>query len=312
MSSDETGETAEARRRREALREKAQQVKARQARNRVLRRAAIVLGVVAVVAAVAFAVTNAVVPTLSKPTLNPANMQDDGVVLDETVVGADDDDEADEAEAQTNAAPAVEIHVYVDYLSEASGVFQRTNAAQLKEWVEQGAVSLVYHPVALLTSKSNGTKYSQRAAGAAACVWEHAPEAFIAYNHELLTNQPSPDSDGYSDAELADRAIAVGAANTQVVRACIENEDYFSWAREATERALTEPLPGTDDVTLSGAPMILVNGQSYVGSLERAEEFSQFVLNVSSDAYLRTATPTPSPAPTPTDEPPAPTPTDGE
>ncbi|MER7796242.1 thioredoxin domain-containing protein [Microbacterium sp. NPDC096154] len=297
MSSDETGQAPEARGRREAVREKAQQVKARQTRNRVLRRSAIVFLVIAVVAAIAYAVTSVVVPAMSKPMLDPAGLTDDGVVVDETMVqqteAPDESAEAEEKPApeETPSEAPIQIHVYVDYLSQAAGQFQRVNAAQLTEWVDQGAVEVVYHPVAMLTSKSNGTKYSQRAAGAAACVFDHAPEAFTAFNHELLTNQPQPDSDGYTDAELADRAIATGADDTKAVRACIENEDYFAWARAATERALNEPLPGTDGIELTGVPMVLVNGEPYVGALDKPEEFAAFLLTVDSQAYLKTAKP---------------------
>jgi len=44
-------------------------------------------------------------------------------------------------------------------------------------------------------------------------------------------------------------------------------------------------------VSLTGAPMVLVNGQPYVGALDEPQEFSQFVLTVSSELYLKTAAP---------------------
>jgi protein-disulfide isomerase len=291
MPSDETGQTPDARGRREAVREKAQQVKARQSRNRVLRTSALVVLALAALGGIAYAVTSAIVPAISEPTLNPSSLKDDGVVVGEGAAAT-----ASPAPKETSATKPIQIHVYVDYLSEAAGEFQRVNAGQLTDWIDQGAVEVVYHPVALLTSKSNGTKYSQRAAGAAACVVEHAPEAFTAFNHELLTNQPPVDSDGFSDAELADRAIATGADDTKGVRACIEDEDFFAWAREATERALDGPLPGTDDLSLTGAPMILVNGEPYVGALDEPEEFAAFLLAVDSEVYHQTATPTPTPS----------------
>lgn len=305
MSSDETGETPDPRGRREAVREKAQQVKAQQSRNRVLRLAAIVVAVVAALVAIAYAVTSAVVPTLTRPTQIPGGLVEDGVLVDQAMLQSREAESTETPAPTESPAPSetpaeqepIRIQLYVDYLSEGAGEFQRVNATQLTEWVEQGAVELVYHPVALLTSKSNGTKYSQRAAGAAACVFEHAPEAFPAFNHELLTNQPPVDSDGYADSELADRAVATGARDTGAVRECIEDADYFAWAREATERALNDPLPGTEGVTLTSAPTILVNGEPYIGSLDKPEEFAAFLLAIDSEAYLETATPTPTPAP---------------
>ena len=97
---------------------------------------------------------------------------------------------------------------------------------------------------------------------------------------------------------MADLAIASGASTPKVVRACIEEEDFAGWAKSATDRALAG-IPGTDDVALTGTPMILVNGTQYVGALDDPAEFSQFVLTIASDSYYKTASPPPTPTPTP-------------
>src|SRR5690606_9533408 len=112
------------------------------------------------------------------------------------------------------------------YLSPASGDFERANARQLSGWISEGAVTVTYHPIALLTASSNGTKYSQRAAGAAACVATHSIEQFYGFNHDLLVQQPAVDSDGLTDVELAELAIAVGVDNSKLVRGCIEERRY--------------------------------------------------------------------------------------
>ena len=312
--------------RRDAVREKAQKVKARQRRAKALRRGGIAVVVVAGVVAIAFAVTSVVLPTLNRPVLSPENLDEGGIA-----VGKDDDlssmvasslsaEAVEPDEADAASASAVDIRVYVDYLSEGSAEFEQTNAAQIAEWVGQGAAELSYHPVALLTAKSNGTKYSLRAAAAVACVSTYAPESALAFNHELLVEQPAVDTDGYTDEELASRAAAVGADDAKAVRECIEDEDFITWASETTQSVLEDPLPGTDGVELSGAPTILVNGRPYTGSLGDAAEFAQFVLTVSSEAYYSTAEPTESADPTeepvpaetePTEEP-APTETPAE
>ena len=110
-------------------------------------------------------------------------------------------------------------------------------------------------------------------------------------------------TDGFSDAQLADIAGAVGSDNVKSVRSCIKDQDYVTWAKEATSRALEGPLVGSDDLVLTAAPMIVVNGEAYVGALDDPSEFSQFVLTVASDAYYATETPTPAPTPTETTEP---------
>src|SRR6478736_2969105 len=303
MSSDESQNAAPSERR-DAVREKAQQVKARQSRARVIRRTTLVTLGVAVIAAVAVVVTWTVSSSASKPMADPSNVSGGFVVTGVSGTGVPSaengagsaeatpaptgDAAATEAEPTPSStpteAPAVDIRVYVDYLSSGSRDFQVANVKQLSQWVDSGAATLTYYPVAMLTAKSNGTKYSLRAAGAAACVAQHSPDYFFAFNDALLRQQPEVDSDGLSDDELATLAQATGLDGGKVVRACIEDQSYASWAKAATEQALTA-LPGTDGVALTGTPMVLVNGTQYVGKPDDPKEFAQFVLTMASDTY---------------------------
>lgn len=311
MSSDETPNVPTPRNSREAVREKAQQVHAQQSRVRVMQR--IIIGAVAIVAvgAIGTAVTLAVSSQVTKPQLTPSGLDGDGVLISDISASATSSEEvpvdpsAEPTEAATDptetpeptaAAGAVDIHIYVDYLSPDAGTFERANARQLANWITEGAATVTYHPVALLTASSNGTKYSLRAAAAAACVASYSPDQFYAFNHDLLDDQPEVNSDGLSDTDLANAAVAVGVSNAKNVKSCIEDQDYVTWAKDATSRALAGPLVGSDDLVLTSAPMIVVNGEQYVGALDDSAEFSQFVLTVASDAYYQsTATPTPAP-----------------
>jgi hypothetical protein len=316
MSSDETPNVPTPRNSREVVREKAQKVHAQQSRARLMRR--IILGVVAVVAvgAIGTAITLAVSAQVSKPQLTPGGLDHDGILVsdisaaavsDETL--ATPDPEATETGEEATPTPepttssTVDIHIYVDYLSPDAGAFERANSRQLVNWISEGAATVTYHPVALLTASSNGTKYSLRSAAAAACVATHSPAQFYAFNHDLLDDQPEVNTDGFSDAQLADIAGAVGSDNVKSVRSCIENQDYVTWAKDATSRALEGPLVGSDDLELTAAPMVVVNGEAYVGALDDPSEFSQFVLTVASDTYYATETPAPTATPTETPAP---------
>ncbi|RKE60425.1 MULTISPECIES: DsbA family protein [Microbacterium] len=324
MSSDDTPdapETPAVTDRREAVREKALQVHSRQSRARIARRSGLGVLAVGIVAAAAVAVTWTVSSAGSKPQLEPATASGDGFVVADVVntsvstdIAAQTDasapaEAAPDAAAATpaeglpaptsTATPPVEIRVYVDYLSAGAREWQVANAQQLTSWVDDGAVTLSYYPVAMLTAKSNGTKYSLRAASAAACVATNAPDAFFAFNNELLTRQPEVDTDGYSDTELANMAQASGVDSTRVVRDCIESGSYAAWAKSATERAVAG-IPDTNGLSLTGTPMVLVNGKQYIGDLSDPAEFSQFVLTTASDAYYKSA---PTPTPTPTEAP---------
>ncbi|MDD7929307.1 DsbA family protein [Microbacterium thalli] len=320
MSSDDTHDAPESSAvtdRREAVREKALQVHTRQSRARIARRSGLGLLAVGAVATAAVMVTMTVSGANSRPQLEPATSSRDGFVVADVVTGSLSTDIEAQAEAPAEAAeateaaepaeglpapsatakPPVEIRVYVDYLSAGAREWQLANSQQLTSWVDDGAVTLSYYPVAMLTAKSNGTKYSLRAASAAACVATHSPDAFYSFNNELLTRQPDIDTDGFSDTQLADMALASGVDSTKVIRECIESGSYAAWAKAATERAVAG-IPDTDGLSLTGTPMVLVNGKQYIGDMGDPAEFSQFVLTTASDAYYRSA-PTPTPTPTP-------------
>jgi len=279
----------------------------------------VIIAVVAivVVGAAGGAVAWAVGSAVSKPSLSPSNLKDDGVEVTKgdlasaraasTPTPSPSSAAAPSATASSTPTPdptsssgPVDIHVYVDYLSPGAGDFERANAKQLATWVDQEAATVTYHPVALLTANSNGTKYSLRAASAAACVAARQPDVFYAYNHALLIDQPKQDTDGKSDKELVKLAVDSGVKDAESMRACVEDGTYDSWVKDVTQRAVDGPLPGSKKAALSGAPTIVVNGQVYAGSLTDAAEFSQFVLSVASDSYYGTPGPTITPTPSPT------------
>jgi protein-disulfide isomerase len=295
--------------RREAVREKAQQVKARHARAGRIRLAVLLTGAVVVVAAVVAGVVFAVSSSTSQPQLSPRGETDGGFAVtsvagvalgstsipDSTPTPLAEDTAAAPTPSPSSASTA-DIRVYVDYLAPGAKQFELANASQLSNWVTEGAATLSYYPVAMLTAKSNGTKYSLRAAGAAACVATYSPDTMFAFNHALLAEQPDANSDGMSDADLASLAQASGVTGPKRVRACIEGGEFMTWAKTATDQAVAG-IPGTDGVSLTGTPMVLVNGQEYLGDLSDPKEFAQFVLTTASEAYYRSPTPTPTPTP---------------
>ncbi len=321
--SDDNSHTPAVPDRREALRQKAHRVRTKQSRHRVLRGTLLSIGAVIAVAAVAVGVTAAVGSAMNRPQLAPSGENGDGFPVTNaadvaSITGtesldaaatpdatpteaAEDVSEASPSPSATEA-PAVDIRVYVDYLSPGAREWQVANAPQLSTWVSTGAADLTYYPVSMLAAKSNGTKYSLRAAGAAACVASYSPDTFFTFNNELLVRQPTAEEDGFSDVELADIAQATGVTDLAKVRGCIEDKAFVSWVQDATERAV-EGIPDTDDLSLTGTPTVLVNGRAYVGALDDPDEFAQFVLTSASDDYYRDQeTPTPSATPTEAEE----------
>jgi protein-disulfide isomerase len=284
---------------RAAAREKARQLRTSQQRkdrrNKTLLTGGIVVGVLAIAAIVAVVIMGAIRPTVP----GPKNMASDGVVVGSGLkVKATPALAADAkpiASAPDPSGSTVDIRIYADYLCKLCGQFQRTNLKQLAPLVKDGAVTVEMHPVAIYTSHSAGTRYSLRAANAAACVANYSPKAFWAFNESLFTNQPAEGGPGLSDQELKKRAAASGASVSDV-DSCIDDGRFKTWVGTASDRALSGPIPNSDVKKMTNALLVLVNGKPYTGSLTNADDFKAFVLQAQGDEYSSTSTPTPSPS----------------
>jgi protein-disulfide isomerase len=290
--------------RREAAREKARLLREEQRKQERRKKFLIQGGVIVVILAIAALIGTMIFNSVRPEGPGPQNMASDGILL----VGGENGIEpvttpaipADGEPTPTehdDSGTVANIVVYVDYLCPYCGQFEQTNSDSMRTMLEEGAATLEVHPIAILTNKSAGTQYSLRAANAAACVAEESPEAFFDFNRLMFENQPEELTAGLSNDEIAAIAAEAGAASS--VDACIDEVRFKSWVENATNRALTQPIPNSDLPSITGTPTVLVNGKQYVGSLEDPAEFRAFVLQAAGESYSESGTPTPTPTPTP-------------
>lgn len=286
--------------RREDAREKARalrvQQKRKDRRNKFFLQGGIAIALVAVVAIVWGGIAASIQP--AGP--GPKNMASDGILIGEGLKAvhtparpagaAPIPSEPDESGAVAN------IRMWVDYICPVCGQFEKTNGAQIEKWVDSGAATLEVHPIATQTSKSAGTKYSLRAATAAACVANYSPDDFFAFNAAMFVDQPKENTPALSNDEINARIKAAGVSNLKQISSCVDKEQFKQWVSGATDRAVTGPLPNTELEAVGGTPTVLVNGLQYVGSLDDPKEFAAFVQQAMGQTYS-TATPTPAPAP---------------
>ncbi|WP_066040907.1 DsbA family protein [Herbiconiux solani] len=284
--------------RREAAREKAKQLREEQRKKDVRNRVILISSLSVVVVAIIVGITLVITSTLKPAGPGPLNMASDGIQIGTGFVAATTPalaaGEDPIATANDPASGTVDIRTYVDYMCPYCGQFEATNNSQIADWVQSGAATIEIHPLSILDRSSLGTKYSTRAANAAACVANYAPDQFWQYNSLLFSNQPAENTEGLDDAKLKDLASQAGVTSTDQVNSCIDDTQFKGWVSDATSRALSGNLPNSD-VSIQGTPTVLVNGQKYSGSLTDPAAFSAFVVQVSNEA-LSTATPTPSPA----------------
>jgi protein-disulfide isomerase len=269
-------------------------------RNRHLLQGGIILGGLLVVAIVAVTIWSQI-PTART---GPVNMLSDGIKIGEGFVavstpGIPPGEDPVPFEPDENSQ-VIDIRIYVDYQCPACRAFEETNHAQLSTWVDSGAATLEVHPIALFDRHSLGTKYSTRAANAAACVANYSPDSFFDFNSLMFANQPAEGTEGLTDEQLVVLAKRANVISGGLIEDCITGQNYKAWVNAATARALAGPLPNSTVKRVEGTPTVIVNGVQYTGPLGDAEAFATFASTAAGNAFMqKSATETPTPTPTP-------------
>jgi protein-disulfide isomerase len=287
--------------RREDAREKArsirEQQKALEKRNRLLTLGIISLGSIAVLGVVAIVITS----TFRAPASGPLNMRSDGIVLGESFAAVETPGirpgQQPVPTVRDSASEVVAIELYVDYFSPLGAAFEEANGEQIATWVETGAATLEVHPLAILDRVSQGTKYSTRAANAAACVANFSPNQFYGFHTRLLGAQPAENSAGLTDQQLIALTIQAQVSESVKIRGCIEGQSFAAWVSDARDRALTGPIPNSDVAAISSTPTVIVNGLVYDGAPNDSVAFSAFLVRAAGSSFNENATATPTPTP---------------
>src|SRR5690606_26390370 len=170
----------------------------------------------------------------------------------------------------------------------------------------EGAATVEIHPVAILDRLSSGTRYSTRAANAAACVANYSPSEFFAFNSLMFEHQPEPDTTGLSDDAMIEITRTAGVEKASRIATCIRAQEFKIWVEAATTRALSQPVAGSSLDKIPGTPTVLVNGQLYNYTLDdqtrefKPLEFQAFINDVLGMQFSESVQPSPSPSPSTT------------
>lgn len=251
----------------------------RERRNKILFRGGVTVAIVGILAAVAFGIW--VGTRGSGP--SPLNMASGGIVL----TGADGEitpvetpsvesvDDTVATDPDDFDAP-VHIVTYVDYLCPFCGQFETANGAFLEELVASGQATLEVHPVTILDRLSQGSEYSTRAASAAGCVAEYAPESFLDFNAAMFAQQPAEGTRGLTNDEIAEIAATAGADSDEVA-SCIRDARYKGWFKADTQRVLDDEDLKNPTTGQFGTPTIMVNGERYGGAIDDPTALAAFL-----------------------------------
>ncbi|OII12641.1 thioredoxin domain-containing protein [Curtobacterium sp. MCBA15_008] len=283
--------------RREAARQRAQRARTQQKRRQRGVRLGLQIGLGVVLLAAATIVTLVLVDSVQPAGPGPANTSQGGITIGQDLKAVS----AAPTPSATDGSGAVRITMYVDYLCPTCGQFEKANGEYIESLVDSGAATVDIHPIATLSNRSQGTKYSLRAANAAACVANDSPDQFFAVHEALFAEQPEQNTAGLTDAQLTRVVTGVdGLQDRRAIRSCIQDQTYAKWVDERTSAVTGGDIPGSTLREFPGVPLVLVNGQRYeLTSPITNDDFRTFVVTAAG-ATDATPTPTPTPSATPT------------
>lgn len=225
-----------------------------------------------IVAAIVVIVAIVLVSTNLGKANTPANLASGGVRFEAGSLIPVSSPASEEFKITTQplAEDAVDVRIYVDYLCPFCNQFELTYGKMLNDLVASGDIDLEYHPISILDRLSVGTKFSTRAAAASACVAEHQPDKWSAFNETLFANQPAENTEGLNNTVLVNIAKDVQATEPAVEK-CITDGENMAWVTQNTKAALEE-IPFINQ-GLSQTPTIVVNGKLFDGS----EDFASYI-----------------------------------
>ncbi len=249
---------------RDVARQRAEAEKRRKRRNRWFLQGGIGLGIIAIAAIVTIVIVN-VNNAGTVSAAGPANMAtgaiqftgSDGKVTPVTTkaVGAS----GTESPVPTAAADGkVQVTEYVDWACPICKQFEAAYADQILDKVKSGDVTLAIHPVSILDQNYVGSRYASRAANAAMCVANYAPEKFLDVQTQFFDNQPDEGTKGLTNAEI-EKLVKAGGATGSDVADCVSNESYRGWVTKTTNVVLADDaLKGPQGF---GTPTVVVDGK---------------------------------------------------
>lgn len=145
----------------------------------------------------------------------------------------------------------VTVDLYVDFLCPACREYEQQASPTLKRYLDDGRITLVYHPLNFLDRLST-THYSTRSAAAAAVA---ADEGKLAeYAEALFARQPPEGGAGLSDDELIEIGRSVGLTSSSFAKA-VKSDKYHDWVSYVTAKADERGVRGTPTVYVDGVPV---------------------------------------------------------
>lgn len=249
---------------REVARQRADAEKRRKRRNKWFLQGGIGLGIIAIAAIITLVVVNVNnAPAVSAA--GPKNMATgaiqftgEGGEVTPVTTKAVTAKGTPSAVPTSNTDGAVAVTEYVDWACPVCKQFEAAYADQILEKVKSGDATLAIQPVSILDRSYQSSRYASRAANAAMCVANYAPDKFLDVQTQFFENQPAEGTSGLTNAEIA-KLVKAGGATGSNVSECLSTEQFKGWVTKSTKLVTAdEALQGTQGF---GTPTVVVNGK---------------------------------------------------
>ncbi len=249
---------------REVSRQRADAEKRRKRRNKWFLQGGIGLGIIAIAAIITLVVVNVNnAPAVSAA--GPKNMATgaiqftgEGGEVTPVTTKAVTAKGTPSAVPTSNTDGAVAVTEYVDWACPVCKQFEAAYADQILDKVKSGDATLAIQPVSILDRSYQSSRYASRAANAAMCVANYAPDKFLDVQTQFFDNQPTEGTSGLTNAEIA-KLVKAGGATGSNVSECLSTEQFKGWVTKSTKLVTAdEALQGTQGF---GTPTLVVNGK---------------------------------------------------
>ncbi|MBK4346505.1 DsbA family protein [Lacisediminihabitans changchengi] len=154
------------------------------------------------------------------------------------------------------------IVTYVDWACPACQSFEKAYAADIADLVKSGKATLDVQPVSILDRNYQTSRYASRAANAAACVANFAPDKFLDAQNVFYDKQPQEGSNGLTNSQIKS-LLSESGVGTDAINKCVDNETYKKWVSNVTAKVTSNP--DLIDATQGGfsTPTVFVDGKRW-------------------------------------------------
>jgi len=170
-----------------------------------------------------------------------------------------------------STAGVANIVTYIDWACPVCQSFEKAYSSDITDLVKSGKATLDVHPISIVDRSYLSSRYASRAANAAMCVANFAPQKFLDAQTQFYDNQPAEGSNGLTNTQIKGLLKDAGVG-TDAINNCVDKETYKNWVTTISQKTSTDKSLLSSDGSF-GTPTVFVNGKRWPNS----GDFKEFI-----------------------------------